>query len=206
MYKKLIVILALTLSATMCSAQSEGLSFRITGGVNFAYMKEVPPITEAASHLGYMIGVNGNIGSHIFFQPGLQFTSYGVAIALPESEGTLQSRHELRANYIRVPLQVGLRLFDPSSVLGMFPVNVEIRGGVSGSILVGLSDKVKSGTNTPLTSDDAELFRGGLILGASVRLVFISLGLEYEHGLNKFFKNKGDSKLNVFYIVIGGYL
>ncbi|HEY6172229.1 MAG TPA: porin family protein [Candidatus Kapabacteria bacterium] len=206
--RKVLFLIAFLAVSTISFSQeeSESMSYRITGGLNFAYMKEVPPVLDAFSNLGFMVGINGNLGSHLFFQPGLQFTSYGSAVVLPESGATETSRHEMRANYIRVPLQVGLRLFDPSTVLGIFPFNLEVRGGVSGSYLVGYSDKVTSGSDAPIMKSDVEPFRTALVVGAGVRLVFLSLGVEYEYGLSKFFKNIDDSKLNAFFIVIGGYL
>lgn len=207
MLKVLFLIVFLGVSTiSLSQEEGESMSYRITGGLNFAYMKEVPPLLDAFSNLGFMVGVNGNIGSHLFFQPGLQFTSYGNAIVLPEGGATQTSRHEMRANFIRVQLQVGLRLFDPSTVLGIFPFNLEVRGGVSGSYLISYSDKVVSGADAAISKSEVEPFRMGLVVGAGVRLVFLSLGVEYEHGLNNFFKNKGDSKLNAFYIVLGGYL
>lgn len=207
MLKVILMIIFLGVSTVSLSQEkSESMSFRITGGLNFAYMKEVPPLLDAFSNLGFMVGVNGNIGSNLFFQPGLQFTSYGSAIVLPESGATQTSRHEMRANFIRVPLQVGLRLFDPSDVMGIFPFNLEVRTGISGSFLVGYSDKVTSGSDAPITKSDIAPFTTAWVVGAGVRLVFLSLGVEYEYGIGKFFKSIDDSKLNAFYIVIGGYL
>lgn len=206
--RKVLFLLVLLGVSTISYSQedNESMSYRITAGLNFAYMKEVPPLLDAISNVGFMIGVNGNLGSHLFFQPGLQFTSYGNGIVLPESGATETSRHEMRANYIRVPLQVGVRLLDPSTVIGILPFNVEVHGGISGSYLVGYSDKVTSGADAVITKSEIEPLRAGAIIGAGVRLVFFTLGVEYEYGLTQFFKNRGDSKLNAFYVVIGGYL
>jgi hypothetical protein len=199
------ILLAALCIANILHAQSS-MTFRITGGLNFAYVKEVPPITEAASHLGYMLGINGNLGSHVFFQPGLQFASIGSAIEVPGQTTTGDVRHEFRANYIRVPVQVGLRLIDPSSALGISPFNVEVRGGVSGSYLVGFTDRVSAESEPKLDENNIRSLRTAFVVGAGVRLAFLSLGLEYEHAINTMFINNSATKVNVLYIVFGGYL
>jgi hypothetical protein len=62
MKKILFIILLLGLSVPV-HAQME---YGIIGGINFGYFNEVPPLGDAVSSFGYMLGVRGSLGSNLF--------------------------------------------------------------------------------------------------------------------------------------------
>ena len=169
------------------------MEYAITGGINYGYYEQVAPLTDAFSRLGYMIGVRGSLGSNIFFEPAIEFASYGSVITLND-----QTDHKMRSNYIRVPLQAGVKLFDEA------PVNIEVRAGLTESFLVGFTDEVTAGASPAFVKNDISGLRTAGIIGGGIRVFFLKLDLEYEWGLTNFFKNNGNSKLNAFYLILGG--
>jgi hypothetical protein len=173
--------------------KDDKMEYSIVGGINFGYFNAVPPINDAVSSFGYMIGIDGNLGKNVFFEPGVQFASYGSTITLGGVDGV---DHKMRSNYIRIPAEVGLKLFNDADI------NAEIRGGLSESLLVGFTDDPSNGS--PLLRHDISDTRTAGIVGGGVRLLFLKLDLEYEWGLTNFFANNGDSKLSALYIVLGG--
>jgi hypothetical protein len=191
MKKLLIILLPLFFSPMIIHAQ--GMDFGLIGGINGAFFHDVPPVTDAVSSLGYMIGLRGTAGSNVFVEPAIEFVSYGSTITLAD-----ETRHEQRSNYIRFPLQVGLKLF------GDAPVNVEVRGGLSGSVLVGYSDDVTNGPGGYFTRGDINPTRAGAILGGGVRLAFLKVDLEYEWGLTDFYSHNPGTRLNSLYFILGG--
>jgi hypothetical protein len=194
MLKKLMLATVLLFgSATHIFAQDsgDGMQYSIIGGVNFGYFNTVPPLNDAVSSFGYMIGIGGNVGKNVFFEPGLEFASYGSTITMTDGID-----HKMRSNYIRIPAEVGVKLFNDA------PLNAEIRGGLSESLLVGFTDDVTGAP--PLLRHDISDTRTAGILGGGVRVFFLKLDLEYEWGLTNFFANNGDSKLSALYIVLGG--
>ncbi len=199
--KKLTFIVLLTLSSlTGTVSKAQEVDWRIVGGLNFAYVEETPQLLDAASAFGYTLGVAADIGSNLFLQPSVQYSSYGSTVTIPSaSEG--DTKHAIRANYIRVPLQAGLRLFEASSAI---PFNIEGRAGLSQSFLVGFNDRVRSGSGTALSEDDIAGMRTAGIVGAGVRLLFFSLDVEYEFGLTDLFVNNGSTKLDALYVIFGG--
>jgi hypothetical protein len=192
--KKIVLALLIMIGSAMpASAQME---YGVIGGINFAYFHQVVPITDAISSLGYMIGVRGSLGANIFFEPAIEFASYGSTITLDLDK---QTDHKMRSNYIRIPLQGGVKVFDEA------PVNIEVRAGLSESFLVGFTD-APSGSGSPFLKSDINVARTAGIIGGGVRVFFLKLDLEYEWGLTNFFANStyGASKLNALYIILGG--
>ena len=187
----LLICLGLMVSASTPRAQ---MQFGVTGGLNFAYFNTVPPVTDAISSLGYMIGLRGSVGSNIFFEPSIEYVSFGSTITTL-GDGT---SHKMRSNYIRVPLQAGVKLFDD------FPVNIEARAGIGESFLVGYQDQVTAGPGLPFSKSDVNNMRTTAIIGGGIRVFFLKLDLEYEWGLTPYFKDKGGTEFRAFYIILGG--
>lgn len=191
------ITLALFLGFAFTAAAPElhaQMQFGVTGGLNFAYFNKVPPVTDAISSLGYMIGVRGSLGSNLFFEPAIEYVSYGSTIATLNDA----TSHQMRSNYIRVPLQGGVKLFDD------FPVNIEARAGIGESFLVGYTDQVAAGPGPAFSKSDINAMRTTAIIGGGIRVFFLKLDLEYEWGLTDFFKNKGGADFRAFYIILGG--
>lgn len=195
--KKLTITALLVLGSFTIQAQD--VDYRVTGGVNFAYIEERPPLTDAASSLGFMLGVAANVGEHLFLQPSIQYASYGSTVTLPSVTG--DTKHAMRLGFIRVPVQAGLRLFEAES---SSPINLEARAGISESFLIGFSDKVQGGSGSELTRDDIAGIRTAGVVGAGVRLLFFSLDIEYEFGLTDIFENSPSTKLDALYLIFGG--
>ncbi|HYM19702.1 MAG TPA: outer membrane beta-barrel protein, partial [Candidatus Kapabacteria bacterium] len=147
MLKKLMLATVIvSVFATNMFAQDSGdnkdskpdkMEYSIVGGVNFGYFNTVPPLMDAVSSFGYMIGVGGNLGTNLFFAPAIEFASYGSTITLNDANIT---DHKMRSNYIRVPVQLGLKLFEDGDL------NAEIRAGVSESFLIGFTDDPSAGS------------------------------------------------------------
>ena len=193
--KKQLIAILLSLGITgWASAPHAQMQFGVTGGLNYAYFNKVPPITDAFSSLGYMIGVRGSLGSNLFFEPAIEYVSYGSTITTLDD----QTSHQMRSNYIRVPLEAGVKLFDD------FPVNIEARAGIGESFLVGYNDQVAAGPGAAFTKSDINSMRTTAIIGGGIRVLFLKLDLEYEWGLTDFFKNKGGADFRAFYIILGG--
>jgi len=194
MKKIWLVILLFLGSMTLASAPRAQMQFGVTGGLNFAYFNKVPPITDAISSLGYMIGVRGSIGSNFFFEPSIEYVSFGSTITTLDDA----TSHKMRSNYIRIPLQGGVKLFDD------FPVNIEARVGIGESFLVGYDDQITAGPGKPFAKSDINSMRTTGIIGGGIRVFFLKLDLEYEWGLTPYFKDKGGTEFRAFYIILGG--
>jgi hypothetical protein len=196
--KKLMITALLVLGSF--TVQAQDVDWRLVGGVNFSYVEETPQLLDATSAFGYTLGIAADIGSHLFLQPSLQYASHGSSVTIPSATDG-DTKHSIRVNYIRVPVQAGLRLFEGGSAI---PFNIEGRAGLSQSFRVGFSDRVKSGTGAALTSDDIAGMRTAGVVGAGVRLLFFSLDVEYEFGLTDLFVNNGPTKLDALYVIFGG--
>lgn len=189
------------------SSDEGGFRFGVTAGMNFSYIGSTPVVPTSQSEIGYMIGVSGSTSGNFFLHPGIQFVSYVNTLTYGDSTATVaQTDHFSRANYIRIPIQAGFRLFGRSSEGIAPPFNVELRLGVSESFLVGATDHINQGPGEAFVSDDFESMRTGLIAGLGVQVLFLSINFEYEWGVTNHFSSdaSGDTKLNALYIVFGG--
>ncbi len=191
MKRILLAVFILTGPALAARAQ---MQFGVTGGLNFAYFNQVPPVIDAVSSLGYMLGIRGSVGSNLFFEPSIEYVSFGSTITTLD-DGT---SHQMRSNYIRVPLQAGVKVFDD------FPVNMEIRAGIGESFLVGFTDQVTAGPGPAFGKSDINNMRTTGIIGGGIRVFFLKFDLEYEWGLTDYFKNRGGTEFRALYLILGG--
>lgn len=186
------IIVAIFFSLAFANPASAQMKYAVIGGLNFGYFNEVPPLLDAFSSLGYMIGVQGSVGANIFFEPAVEYASYGSTILMDDA-----SRHTMRTNYIRVPLQAGVKVFEDA------PVNIEVRAGLSESFLTGFTDQ-SSGPSPAFVKSNINKWRTGAVIGGGVRILFLKLDLEYEWGITDFFSNGVGPSFRVFSIILGG--
>jgi hypothetical protein len=147
-------------------------------------------------HQGYSFGFDVIVpDGNYFFMPGMFFQKISV---LPVSVDLINPYLEFSDfKVIKLPLRVGSYLFKNRFA------DLRLQGGVAGNFLLGV-DK-----SSPRLDEDFNGIFAGLMAGATVRVLFLTLGVDYEHGISKIFNPKSvsgipdKSKLNAFSISLG---
>jgi hypothetical protein len=147
-------------------------------------------------HQGYSFGFDVIVpDGNYFFMPGMFFQKVSV---LPVEFDFFNPYKEFSDfKFIKLPLRIGSYVFKNRFA------DLRLQGGIAGNFLLGV-DK----SSARLDEDFNGLF-AGLMAGASVRVLFLTLGLDYEHGITKIFNPKSvsgvddKSKLNAFSLSLG---
>jgi hypothetical protein len=191
--KKIVLLFTLAFCGYLAQAQ---LILRPTVGLNSNTFTTNLQDADFKSQLGYIVGLDMQIGNKVYFQPGLFWEGKNTKIE-PRSVADF----DYRVNGVRIPLLVGYRLNqDAEQALGLrlftgpdlfFVANV--RPGEN--VFVGaLPDK-----------DDFRSLNWGWSVGAGLDLLFLFVDFGYEFGLNQIFKQEfnNDSRNNLFFLTGG---
>jgi|GEM_PF-1258808 len=147
-------------------------------------------------HQGYSFGFDVIVpdGSY-FFMPGMFFQKISV---LPVEIDLFKPYKEFTDfKVIKLPLRVGSYLFKNRFA------DLRLQGGIAGNFLLGVD------SSSPRLDEDFNGIFAGLMAGASVRILFLTLGLDYEHGISRIFNPKSvsmvedKSKFNALSISLG---
>lgn len=206
------------LIAVVVGTQSFGqLGFGIKGAVTMSnFTTDLNEINEAAK-VGYQIGAFVRIGKKLHLQPEayftaktgeLSFTSAGVDPNNPIK--TVEVKQGITFNTVDVPVLVGYTIFDPKVL------KVRLQAGPVASFVTNKKydltlDGVESGDDqTVFDEDDFNNINWGLQFGAGVDVLFLTIDLRYELGLNDVYKNSNTTagidtmfKNNVFFLSVG---
>lgn len=160
---------------------------------------------ENAAKAGYQFGAFVRIGDKLHLQPEAYFTAKTGQIEYVS--GTV--KQDFTFNTIDVPVLVGYTLIDPPGF------NVRVQAGPVASFVTNKKISVTSGgIEEDATDEDLAAFKDmnwGLQFGAGVDVLFLTVDVRYELGLNNMYNQPegaqaGDpSKFNnnVFFISVG---
>lgn len=187
-------LLALALATgTAATAQ---LEIRPLVGINWQNLTEAPALGDWRGEAGYQFGVSLMLGSQVYFQPGVQYMSTNTQLTTTILNNTFEST--LNTGYLRVPLQLGVRLVHPDQqpvvnprLFANFAANFATTATFNES---GLGD---------VTMGTANFGVGGGI-GLDIAIFFIEAG--YDVGLVPVFDDDRfdlDAKANIFYMNAG---
>ena len=205
--------------AVVVGIQSFGqLGFGIKGAVTMSnFTTDLSEIHEAAK-AGYQLGAFVRIGKKLHLQPEayftaktgeLSFTSAGVDPNNPAK--MVEVKQGITFSTVDVPVLVGYTIFDPKIL------KVRLQAGPVASIVTNKKynltfDGVDAEDDqSAFGKDDFNDLNWGLQFGAGVDVLFLTVDLRYELGLNNLY-NKPDNapagsdakfKNNVFFLSVG---
>ncbi|MEP7268259.1 MAG: hypothetical protein ABI844_11585 [Saprospiraceae bacterium] len=133
-------------------------------------------------HQGYNVGFDViiNDGSTLIM-PGMYFQKTSLSPEKFEIGNPFKEFTDVKT--IKIPLQVGGNVFKNKFSALM------LHGGMAATYLLGTDENVK------LNEDDFNDLRGSLYAGATVRLLFFTVHVNYEYGLTRIYQSNGPSGL-----------
>ena len=183
----------LLFSASAVSAQT---TFNPKVGVNVYGLDAKFSDYKTEARAGWNAGFDLRSGRGIFFlNPGVHYFSYTARLIQdPESNGNNVSfKDETTIQSLKVPLNIGLRLTGDNGILG-----IHAKGGITPTYVLN----VKERPNFSLNVDDLNRFTWGANVGVGVDILFLTAELNYEMGLNDYFKNV-EGKNNTLTLSVG---
>jgi hypothetical protein len=175
------------------------LAVRPYFGVNSTTLTKDYSNAQWQSELGYQGGVDLQIGNKIYFQSGLQWEMLNSS--LRPTNPSIGDLTEFRSTHLRIPLLLGIRLFD-ASTKDLF--NIRVFTGPDASFLIGSNGAVFN--NVRFNRDALKNTSFGYNLGVGLDVLIFFADAGYRWGLTRFFDetliNNG-SRANVFYANAG---
>lgn len=168
-------------------------------GVNSARITQDFEDINWQSQLGYQVGIDFQIGSRLYFQPGIQWelirTNFDPQNPIPGLDT------EFRASHIRVPLMVGFNALPAGSNKLL---NFRLYTGPDVAFTVSNSDHSFLGVEI---NDDTYnrlhwSWNGGL--GFDILFLFVDVG--YKFGVSEYFNQDrvdNPARTNVFFANVG---
>ena len=142
---------------------------------------------------GFQFGVDMQIGSQLYFQPGIMWESANNEL----KESVDGNNSSFRVNRVRVPIMLGYKFFGPETE-GI--VDFRLFTGPNASFIVNKDLK-----QTALISDNDfknAIYGWNFGAGIDIAIVFVDLG--YSFGLSEVFENVDSGPRNNLFYVNGG--
>lgn len=189
--KKLLILTILSLAFAHARAQ---VSFNPKAGVNVTSIVSETTPEGQGSLVGFNIGADLRFKkkeSWFFVQPGLHYYSIG---AVPASEDATPEELERipAVNSVKLPLTAGMYLTGSDGIL-----RIRVDAGITPTVLTGVEEN-----QLGISKSD---FRGatmGLNGGVGIEVLFVTLDLNYEHGLSDLYSHTSGTA-NTFTISAG---
>jgi len=175
------------------SAQSVKVSPQV--GVNFSAVDAKIQDIRAESRVGWNAGLDLRIGERIvYLNPGLHYFNNTARLFKDvESPDEVNFEEETTIQSLKAPLNLGFRLTGDNGLLG-----IRVKGGVTPTYVMSVNEK----DGFAFDKEDLNTFTWGANVGAGLDVLFFTLDVNYEIGLNDYFKEVEGSN-NVLSLNLG---
>jgi len=192
--KKLILLFATLIIGSIAFAQIPGFSVGPKIGASFSkYTTDKDQIKEETKNTFYF-GAFARLGKKVYLQPELLFMKRNGKLT---DESASENQIALKINTIDLPLMLGIKVLDLKAA------NVRIMAGPVASFVINKTITSENWDET-ITKDDFNNMNWGLQFGAGVDVLFLTLDVRYEIGLNDVSKLENFSlKNNMFTVGLG---
>lgn len=151
-------------------------------------------IKESAKN-NFQIGVFFRFGKKLYLQPELSYATSGGTLKM---EGST-AKEEIKLNTLCVPVLVGYKLINAKVF------NLRVLAGPVANFVVNKTVDFNQTYPAPVQEADLKNVAWGMDVGAGVDVLFLTLDLRYEFGLNNIYNGSGSHsiKSNVFIVSLG---
>jgi hypothetical protein len=192
--KKFIFIAALLIAGSAAFAQIPGFSVGPKIGASFSkFSTDQDQIKEEMKSTFYF-GAFARLGKKVYLQPELLIMSRN---GLLKDKNIPESSNSLKIRTIDIPLMLGVKVIDLKAA------NVRVMAGPVASLVINKSIASEN-WDEAITKNDIRNANWGLQFGAGADLLFLTLDIRYEIGMNDYSKLQDfNLKNNMFTVGLG---
>ena len=195
--KKISLVLMLAIFAVSASF---GQKFTLGPKVGYSASKlstNIDEISAEARH-NFMAGVFLRVGNKLYFQPEIMYHARG-GVFVSDSTNYEQT---VKFKNLDIPLMVGFKL------LNLKAFNLRVMGGPVASFVLDKEVTYDQVIKDPFQGSDFKDIIWGLDVGVGIDVLFLTLDVRYEFGLNNVYEPADgspsyDMKNNIFTIGLG---
>lgn len=190
--KKFIIILIIIFAALDNYGQ-----FSIGPKIGYSASKlstDFDTIKESARN-NFQIGAFMRFGKKLYIQPELSYATSGGTL---KREGS-GLKEDITLKNLYVPVLVGYKLIDAKVF------NVRVLAGPVANFILNKKVNFDETYPNPVQEADLKNVAWGMDVGAGVDILFLTLDLRYEFGLNNIYNGSGSQSIknNVFIVSLG---
>lgn len=192
--KKLILLTATFVTCSLAYAQIPGFNIGPKVGATFSkFTTDQDQITEELKST-FHFGAFARIGKKVYLQPELVVMNRSGLLKTDLIDG---SSNTIKITSIDLPVLLGVKVIDLKAT------NIRVMAGPVASLTLNKEINIENWENT-INRDDFRNANWGIQFGAGADLLFLTLDLRYEIGMNDVSKLDGfDLKNNMFIISLG---
>ena len=181
--------------ATIFSLAAQKTRFSPQVGVNFSAIDAKLQDITAESRVGWNAGFDLRIGERAFYlNPGLHYYSNTARLIKGvESPDDVNFEDETTIQSLKAPLNLGIRLTGDNGLIGL-----RVKGGVTPTYVFNVTEK----EDFSFDKDDLNTFTWAANVGAGMDVLFFTVDLNYEIGMNDYFKD-AEGRNNVLSLSLG---
>jgi len=174
---------AQTTTTTASSPSSPDIEFGVKAGVSFSTLKTgLNAITDKSGKTGFNAGVFARIGKDLYFQPELNYVSFG------DNYKFNNTAFQAKFRQLNLPLMVGYKIVNTDELI--------FRVSAGPDLYYNLKKPI-----APAGFKYSDLTAGGVV-NAGVDIGSLTFDARYSLGLSKFNKDLGQ-KSNIFSLGVG---
>jgi hypothetical protein len=196
MRKFVVLLLFVSIASTAVAQSGTPVVINPVAGLNFSTLSDPPSGFTSKGSLGWQFGGNLRLGGKIFLQPGLQIAQFGSELSRDDINPFNTDTFKTTLTMLRIPLLAGVQFLD-----------TQTKDAVNWNMHAGFAIEMVLGTTGLLTTDDINTSLFSAVIGAGVDIYSVTLDIDYELGLSKFYKDSGrfstNTKNNVLLISLG---
>ena len=154
------------------------------------------PDIKAKVRANFQLGVFARFGEKIYLQPEIFYASRGGTFKHESNDGD----QKIKFNNLDIPLLVGFR------IINLEVVSLRVFVGPTASFVLNKDMEVEDVVDDPIPEDAFRNVQWGIDVGGGVDLLFLTLDLRYEWGLNNLYKADAESnyiKNSLFIVSLG---
>jgi len=192
--KKTVLLLVTLIMGSVAFAQIPGFTLGPKVGASFSkFTTDKDQIKEEMKSTFYF-GAFARLGKKVYLQPEFLIMSRN---GLLQDKNISGSTNTLKIRSIDVPLMFGVKVLDLKAA------NVRVMAGPVASLIISKSINSEN-WDEAINKDDIRNANWGLQFGAGADVLFLTLDLRYEIGMNDLSKLEGFSlKNNMFTVGLG---
>jgi hypothetical protein len=142
-------------------------------------------IKESAKN-NFQAGIFFRIGKKLYLQPEAVYATSGGTMTL---EGTT-AKEEIKLNTLCVPVLVGYKIINAKVF------NLRVLAGPSANFVLNKTVDFNQSSPAPIQEADLKNVAWGMDVGAGIDVLFLTLDLRYEFGLNNLYNGSGSHSIN----------
>jgi len=182
--KKLFILALFLLSANVMFGQ---FSFGLKLGANFSKLTSSLDSIVPSTKAGFQVGAFVRFGKKFYVQPEVYYTLAGGTLKGDSSNW----EQAITVGSVDVPLLVGFKLLNAKVV------NLRILAGPMVSFVTNTHIKNVSDLDGPIEAADLNNVNWAIQAGAGIDVLFLTLDLRYQWGLNNVIKTVSNSTAEI---------